>query len=76
MSLPDRLAAARESRADGMVASDEHAVGEGLPDDHTVPDPVSPVESAVAAAEASRAGKRRADVPASLARAWLTGVKR
>jgi pilus assembly protein CpaF len=67
MSLADRLAAARESRADGMVTTDEHAVGEGLPDDHTIPDPVSPVESAVAAAEAvSNAGKRRADVPATV----------
>src|SRR3954469_85094 len=68
MSLADRLAAARDTRADGLIPTDEHEPGEGLPDvDHTIPDPVSPVDSAVAAAEAvSRAGKRRADVPAAV----------
>src|SRR3954452_22261816 len=68
MSLADRLAAARDSRGDGLIPTDEHEPGEGLPEsDHSIPDPVSPVESAVAAAEAvSRAGKRRADVPAAV----------
>src|SRR3954464_7293043 len=67
MTLADRLAAARESRADGLGAPDEHAPGEGLPEtDHTIPPPASPVDSAVAAAEASHAGKRRADVPATV----------
>src|SRR3954454_13101014 len=68
MSLADRLAAARDTRADGLIPTDELEPGEGLPDvDHTIPDPVSPVDSAVAAAEAvSRAGKRRADVPAAV----------
>src|SRR3954451_21302395 len=68
MSLADRLAAARDTRADGLIPTDEREPGEGLPDvDHTIPDPVSPVDSAVAAAEAaSRGGKRRADVPAAV----------
>ncbi len=68
MSLADRLAAARDSRGDGLIPTDEHEPGEGLPEsDHSIPDPVSPVDSAVAAAEAvSRAGKRRADVPAAV----------
>src|SRR3954471_14464153 len=62
MSLADRLAAARESR--GGDLQDVREPGEGLPDvDHTVPPPVSPVASAAAAADATRAGKRRADVP-------------
>ena len=66
MSLADRLAAAREARGDDeFTPQDVHEPGEGLPDvDHTVPEPASPVASAVAAAEAAaRGGKRRADVP-------------
>ncbi len=65
MSLADRLAAARESRREGEpIHEDVREPGEGLPDvDHNIPEPVSPVASAVAAADAvSRAGKRRADV--------------
>ena len=66
MSLADRLAAARESRGDGeLPPTDTREPGEGLPEvDHTIPEPVSPVASAVAAADAvASAGKRRADVP-------------
>jgi pilus assembly protein CpaF len=68
MSLADRLAAARDTRGDSDLPLDAREPGEGLPDfDHKLPDPVSPVDSAVAAADAvSRAGKRRADVPASV----------
>src|SRR4051794_15022833 len=68
MSLADRLAAARDSRGDAFSSDDMREPGEGLPEvAHTTPDPVSPVASAVAAAEAvSRAGKRRADVPAAV----------
>src|SRR4051812_4575093 len=68
MSLADRLAAARDSRGNEIPPEDVREPGEGLPEvDHTVPDPVSPVDSAVAAAEAvSRGGKRRADVPAAV----------
>src|SRR3954454_15125817 len=76
MSLADRLAAARESRADGLVATDELAPGEGLPEtDHAIPAPVSPVDSAVAAAEASHAGKRRADVPAAVGSGTAPGSR-
>ncbi len=69
MSLADRLAAARDSRGDGEpLEEDVREPGEGLPEvDHTIPDPVSPVASAVAAADAvARGGKRRADVPAAV----------
>ena len=69
MSLADRLAAARDSRGNRDIPpEDVREPGEGLPEiDHTIPEPVSPVESAVAAAEAvARGGKRRADVPAAM----------
>src|ERR1700712_3010051 len=69
MSLADRLAAARDSRGDGDQPQDDvYEPGEGLPEvDHSIPDPVSPVDAAVAAADAvSRAGKRRADVPTAV----------
>src|SRR4051794_10062275 len=66
MSLADRLAAARESRGDGDLLPDDALADAGLPD-HTTAEPVSPVASAVAAAEAvSGGGKRRADVPAAV----------
>src|SRR3954466_13062909 len=68
MSLADRLAAARDSRGGGLIPTDEDEPGGGWPESaHSTPDRVSPVDSAVAAAEAvSRAGKRRADVPAAV----------
>ncbi len=68
MSLADRLAAARDSRGDGdLPPEDVREPGEGLPEvDHTIPEPASPVASAVAAAEAVRGGKRRADVPPAM----------
>src|SRR6187455_2309291 len=68
MSLADRLAAARDARGvDELPSDDVREPGEGLPEvDHTVPEPASPVDSAVAAADAARGGKRRADVPPAL----------
>ena len=68
MSLADRLAAARESRGGSDLLPDDAYSDAGLPEnDHTIPEPVSPVASAVAAAEAvSGAGKRRADIPAAV----------
>ena len=69
MNLADRLAAARESRGEGDLVQDDLADAlEGLPEgDHTIPEPVPPIDSAVAAAEAAaRGGKRRADVPAAV----------
>src|SRR3954447_20870367 len=70
MSLADRLAAARDSRGgQEFPPEDVHEPGEGLPVvDHTLPTPASPVASAVAAADAVRGGKRRADVPADAPR--------
>ena len=63
MNLADRLAAARESRGDGLLDPDD------LPDAYdgqSDPEPVSPIASAAAAAEAAaRGGKRRADIPAA-----------
>src|SRR4051812_6586517 len=68
MNLADRLAAPRESRSDGDLQEALPEGFEGLPEiDHAMPEPVSPVASAVAAAEAAaRGGKRRADVPAAM----------
>src|SRR4051812_36557718 len=69
MSLADRLAAARDARSDELPPEDLREPGAGLPEiDHTVPDAVSPVASAVAAADAVArgTGKRRADVPAAM----------
>src|SRR4051794_15577556 len=69
MSLADRLAAARDARSDELPPEDLREPGAGLPEvDHTIPDPVSPVASAVAAADAVArgTGKRRADVPAAV----------
>ena len=69
MNLADRLAAARESRGSGDLEQDD------LPDAYEVqaesdrgfPEPVSPIASAVAAAEAAKSGgKRRADLPAAV----------
>jgi pilus assembly protein CpaF len=75
MGLADRLAAAREARRETeLPQEDVREPGEGLPVvDHGVPEPVSPVASAQAAADAvSRGtggavgGKRRADVPTAV----------
>ncbi len=71
MNLADRLAAARAAgmtqdeaeRAAALLTDDVREPGEGLPvTDRHVPDPISPVESAVAAANAI-GGKRRAGTP-------------
>ena len=71
MNLADRLAAARAAgmtqdeaeRAAAVLTEDVREPGEGLPEvDHEVPAPVSPVDSAVAAANAA-GGKRRAAGP-------------
>ena len=71
MNLADRLAAARAAgmtqdeaeRAAALLMEDVREPGEGLPDvDHEVPAPLSPVDSAVAAANAV-GGKRRAEGP-------------
>jgi pilus assembly protein CpaF len=70
-SLADRLAAARDSRGSGddTFGEDMREPGAGLPDvDHTMPDPVTLEESALAAAQAAArgGGKRRADVPPAM----------
>ena len=71
MNLADRLAAARAAgmtqdeaeRAAALLMEDVREPGEGLPEvDHEVPAPLSPVDSALAAANAV-GGKRRADGP-------------
>jgi pilus assembly protein CpaF len=68
MSLADRLAAARvaqqQDQPDNPAPVDVREPGEGLPlVDHTIPEPVSPVEAAQAAADALIAGNRRIEAP-------------
>ncbi|MDX6374529.1 MAG: pilus assembly protein CpaF [Nocardioidaceae bacterium] len=65
MNLADRLAAARVSRADVDVQED-HLLDGREADPQRGAEPVSPIASAVANAEAvAKGGKRRADLPAA-----------
>ncbi len=75
MNLADRLAAARAAgmtqdeaeRAAALLTEDVREPGEGLPAvDHSPVEPISPVDSAMAAAHAVAGGKRRAGGPADV----------
>ena len=68
MNLADRLAAARESRGAGDLAPEDLAEAyEQSASGAGSAEPVSPLASAVAAAEAAAGGgKRRADLPAAV----------
>jgi pilus assembly protein CpaF len=67
MNLADRLAAARESRSDGVLQEDDFLDGGESQPLRASAEAVSPIASAIADAEAvAKGGKRRLDLPAAV----------